>query len=1255
VLRTREIERSDQVLEASRVSILTVGTTKRKAENLGDESEEARRKRPHAAQPPIVGNRPILEFLISVNGVDNFLKARVLPDSGSNTFIMSDRFSLRSAVPKVQRDAPVPVSDFAGNIVKGIGEAFTVPILLQHGDHCTKESFEIGPLDDEIDLVLPWWWITKHKPSGWLEGKQVKFDHPSCLNKCTRHNANAFSIEYDPSILDLVKKGQQAPVSIMVISSTDKRNVMREIAKELPEKYHKYLRVFNPETAKELPRHRPWDHAIDLVEGADPKKLWGPIYALSERELQVLREYLDEMLATGKIRPSKSPAGAPILFVPKKEGRGLRLCVDYRGLNRVTIMNRYPLPLMDELRDRVAGSKIFSKIDLKSAYNLVRIKPGDEWKTAFRTRYGHYECLVMPFGLANAPATFQTMIQDILRDLIDMGVVAYIDDILVYAATVEEHDRLVGDVLSRLQEHGLAADIAKCQFGSRSIEFLGYVLSEKGVSMAQDKVKQVLEWEEPKNVKDVQSFLGFANFYRRFIEGFSRVCKPLTDQLKEGGKFCKWDSLCAQAFGELRRRFTEAPILRHFDPTLQAIMETDASDYAIGAILSQRFPDDDKIHPTAFLSKKMDSAQINYEVHDKELLAIVLAFKTWKRYLEGAKHQVLIYTDHKNLEYFSTTKILNRRQARWAQDLAEFDFKIIYRPGPQNGKADALSRRSEFRPLRGDSGENQPINTVLKKGQLEQPIRSTSYARRKEDQDLGGTLICSSLQIKRLRVEEFNEEFLNTIRTYIDKDDEYQAQLELVRTDKAQKGVTEENGLLYYKNRLWIPNDNELLQMVASAEHDSKVAGHFGQDKTLELLTRHFYWPKMEEWVGDYVRSCDTCQRNKSPRHAKYGLLHPLELAYSPWQSISMDFITQLPKSEGNTSVWVIVDRFSKMAHFIPLTEPATAENLAKIFVREIWRLHGLPSDIVSDRDSRFTSNFWQGVLTRLGIRPRMSTSFRPQTDGQTEKVNQSVELYVRTFCNYDQDDWTDLLPMAEYAYNNSITQGTGLSPFYTNYGFHPRTNWPTAEEAKNPASDAYVHYIKSVHELCGKGLEKARERMAKYYDQHRQEAPAYKVGDLVMLSGQNISTRRPSKKFANKLHGPFEVVKVLSRSAVRLSLPRRWRIHDVFHVTLLEPYRHAKVSGREKIDLGRVLEKAEDVVPSDEYYPLKIWDTGRKRRKGRVEIHYWIEWEGYPDKTDYTWEPMAHLRDSARAMELISKFHQENPEKLRHPDVGAV
>jgi hypothetical protein len=494
-------------------------------------------------------------------------------------------------------------------------------------------------------------------------------------------------------------------------------------------------------------------------------------------------------------------------------------------------------------------------------------------------------------------------------------------------------------------------------------------------------------------------------------------------------------------------------------------------------------------------------------------------------------------------------------------------------------------------------------------------------------------------------------EFLEWLRTKTGNDEVYQTQLRLSREGKEHKGVSIEGDLLYFKNRLWIPEDNELRQYVATNDHDSKVAGHFGQDKTLELMTRHFFWPEMDKWVMDYVRSCDICQKNKSPRHARYGLLQPLELAYTPWSSISMDFIIELPESNGYSSIWVIVDRFTKMAHFIPLKKPATAENLAKVFVREVWRLHGLPSDIVSDRDSRFTSDFWQGVLTLLKIRPRMSTSFRPQTDGQTEKVNQSVELYVRTFCNYEQDDWRDLLPLAEYAYNNSVTTGTGLSPFYANYGYHPRTNWPTKEEVKNPASEVYVHYVKSVHELCKEGLEKARKRMARYYDLHVKEAPAYKVGDLVMINGKNISTRRPSKKFDHKLHGPFKIVKCLSRSAVRIELPKRWRIHNVFHVSLLEPYRQATVSGREMLNLDRILEETEDVIPSDEYLPSTIHDSARKRRKRVLQVCYWVEWEGYPDTRDYTWEPYEHLHDSIRAHQLLVQFHRDNPTKPRHPE----
>jgi hypothetical protein len=353
------------------------------------------------------------------------------------------------------------VHDFAGRIVPGVGAAFTFPWTINHGNHWSRESFEIGPLEDGIDLILPFWWLCKHKPAGFFEG-QLRFDDAYCEQKCTKEAAQEFSIEYDSSILEIADYDISAVCYIGTIVKTNQGPEIKDIRSVLPERYHKYINVFLPETARELPPHTVYDHAIDLKEGTQPP--WGPIYALSETELKALREYLDEMIKMGKIRPSKSPAGAPILFVPKPHGRGLRMCVDYRGLNKVSIMNRYPLPLMNELRDRVQGSKWFSKIDLKGAYNLVRIKKGDEWKTAFRTRYSHYEYLVMPFGLANAPATFQAMMQEILRDLLDHGVVVYIDDILIYSESESQHELLVSEVLRRLQEHGLAGAIDKSEF-----------------------------------------------------------------------------------------------------------------------------------------------------------------------------------------------------------------------------------------------------------------------------------------------------------------------------------------------------------------------------------------------------------------------------------------------------------------------------------------------------------------------------------------------------------------------------------------------------------------------------------------------------------------------------------------------------------------------------------------------------------------------------------------------------------------------
>jgi len=447
----------------------------------------------------------------------------------------------------------------------------------------------------------------------------------------------------------------------------------------LPREYAQFKHLFRPEASEKMPPTRTFDYAIDLKEGSEPP--WGPVYPMSQYQLNTLKTYLDEMLAQGKIMHSQSPAGAPILFVPKPDGH-LRLCVDYRQLNKLTILDKSPLPLMSELRDRVAGTTIFTRLDLKDGYHLIRIREGDEWKTAFRTRYGQYEYKVMPFGLVNAPATFQCMMKKILPEFLDQGVVVYLNDILIYSKTHAEHVAMVKKVLSRLMEHQLAVSIKKSEFHVKALEFLGYIVATDGVTMSMRKVDSIRKWKAPRSVKEVQIFLGFANFLK--------ICKPITETLKGDKQKFSWGREQNIAFEKLKQRFTTAPILAHFYPERETGIKNNTRDFALGAILSQF--QDKRLHLVAFHSRKLNSAERNYEIHDKELLAILEAFMEWKHYLYGADKPITVYTDHQNFQHFLTTKKWNQRQIRWAQWLAAFNFKIIYRPGSRSGKPDALSR-----------------------------------------------------------------------------------------------------------------------------------------------------------------------------------------------------------------------------------------------------------------------------------------------------------------------------------------------------------------------------------------------------------------------------------------------------------------------------------------------------------------------------------------------------------------------------------
>jgi hypothetical protein len=1175
----------------------------------------------------------------------------VLLDTGCSVPLISKTLTNDKNIPTLSHEKSIDIRNFSGNIVEGAGEHYTLPLLLQHRKHYTQEIFEVAPLEPGVDIFLPFWWIAKHAPQGAWDSEELRFSSPHCLTECTRAAISAFRLDLDEGVLT---SSEARIIGYVSAVGNDSSNPLREV----PPEFRQFVDIMGKEAADALPAHAPYDMKIELKEGESAP--WGPIYPLSELELETLREWLKEMLRTGKIRRSTSPAGSPILFVPKPNGRGLRLCVDYRGINRVTIPNRYPLPLMQELQDRTQGAQFFTKMDLKNGFHLIRIREGDEWKTAFRTRYGLYEFMVMPFGLTNAPATFQDMMNHVFRDIIDLGLLVYMDDLLVYAKTKPEHDEIVREVLSRLQANGLAVSAEKCVWGVTEVEFLGYIIGRDGIKMSAEKVEAVLEWKSPSSLTEVQSFLGFANFYRRFIQNYSQVARPLTELTKSSAKNWKWTAEAETAFNELKTRFTSAPILAHFDPQKPVIIETDASDFALGAVLSQR-DEENRLHPVAFHSRKFSPAEINYEIHDKELLAIVDSFKHWRRYCEGAVHQVQVFSDHQNLEYFTTTKVLNRRQARWAQELAGIDFKIFFRPGTQNGKPDALSRRSEYRPEKGGS-EDQPISTIL---------HPSHFSGRISAAGPGTIYICSGAQLGGIPARKWNEEFTKQVRMAGQEDNEYSKARKELEQEAAPAGpvlngsnaeeseavlpreeqrpgrkagiriLGLQDGLVYRKGLLWIPDNKDLIQKILESEHDTKVAGHMGQDKTIELIRRNFWWPKMDERIIDFVRSCTECQRNKTARHQPYGLLHPLELPYAPWQSLAMDFITDLPESESCDQLWVVIDRFTKMAHFIPLPKDGKkATDLAITFAREVWKHHGLPSDIVSDRDSRFTSEVWKEFLRLSGIRPRMSTAFHPQTDGQTERLNQTIEAYLRSFVGHEQNDWVSLLPMAEFAYNNSVTSGNGISPFYANYGFHPTATNPAAMGPLNPASKVYAHWMHVVHDQAKKGLELAQDRMRRYADPTRKKAPAYQSGDLVMLNGRNIQTRRPSRKLDHKNHGPFQIEKIISPLAVKLTLPRKWKIHDVFHVSLIEPYRQSE--HREPPNAAKVLREADDIEQSEEYDVDEVVASTKKGRR----VLYLVKWLDYPDRKDWTEEPFDNF--SAGGLEKLREFHRRNPAAVK-------
>ena len=1153
---------------------------------------------------------------------------RALIDSGA-----SDNFidpSIISVPPHLIQNLPQPITLqlFDGSTATSgqISQFISIPVTFPRGE-VQHLDFFFTTLHPHSPIVLGFSWLQEYNPN--IDWKTLTLHLPRPPSPSTPLG--------DRAILDTISTPRPAnPVNIQIIGaaafkllqqqgtpcfmlasrtilgdnapkpssmSPEERTIFDKI---VPPQYHDYTDVFAEREAEHLPPHRPYDHTIDLEPNTQPP--FGPIYSLSETELHALREYLNDNLRKGFIRPSNSSAGAPILFAKKKDG-SLRLCVDYRGLNRITRKNRYPLPLINDLLDRLQQAKIFSKLDLRAGYNNVRIASGHEWKTAFRTRYGSFEYLVMPFGMTNSPATFQHFMNDIFRDMADDFVVIYLDDILIFSFDPSKHEEHVRLVLERLRKYNLHVKPEKCQFHTTSTEYLGFIVSPEGIAMDSAKTRAIDTWPTPRTLKEVQSFLGFANFYRRFINDYSKIVRPLTDLTKKDTPF-QWTNPRQLAFDQLKAAFQTAPVLAHFNPTEPLILETDASDFAISGILSQLKSPDNDLHPIAFHSRSMTAPERNYDIHDKELLAIVECFHHWRHYLEGAQHRIEVFSDHENLKHFRQKRLLNRRQARWSEFLETFDFHINHRAGRLATKADALTRRPDLYPRGPHHPDNDPtqLRTLLQPKHLQANLI------------LDFTVLQSQLT-DAAEHDEFTQTQISTLRNHPDQ------------APTTNPYSLDPHGHLLYHNQLYVPDHQNLRLLITQTFHDHHLHGHPGIKKTMQLIRRRYNWPKLEDFVTSFVKSCQQCRRAKSPRHKPYGPLRFLPIPERPWSSISMDFIEGLPLSEGFDSILVIVDRLTKMALFIPTHKTLTTPQLARLFIEHVFSKHGTPQDIVSDRGRHFISRFWATLCNALHIQSNLSTAYHPETDGQTERVNQILEQYLRIYTNYQQDDWCELLPLAEFAYNNTPHTATGVSPFFANKGFHPLLSISPPDPSSPLAADVANDLISLQHYLQDQ-LATTIQQYERHTAHRRSPIPEFKVGDLVWLDSRNIRTKRPMKKLDHKKLGPFPITEVVSTHARRLGLPIALKqIHNVFHVSLLEPHTTNPFPTR-NLDPPPPIEIENDL----EYEVENILDSRYNKRRRRLE--YFVQWQGYDEPS---WEGAHNL---THAPELLTHFHQRYPHK---------
>ena len=1098
----------------------------------------------------------------------------VMVDPGATHNFISLGTVAATGVP-VERSVDFGVSLGNGETIKGEGICREVRIHLDGGLEVVEDflPLQLGSSDvilgvawlEKLGMVLTDW--KKQIMKFEVKGEPVTLTgDPSLIHaqvslkvmkKMLRQNSSGFLVECNAMKVDSQLPGEE-------------EKTVELIPPFVTPVLEQFGSIF--EVPCELPPARGHEHAINLKAGSNPVSVRP--YRYPQHQKDEIERLIAEMLAAGIIKPSTSAYSSPVLLVKKKDG-SWRFCVDYRALNKETVPDKYPIPVIEELLDELYGATVFSKLDLRSGYHQILVTPEDTHKTAFRTHDGHYEFLVMPFGLMNAPSTFQSLMNNIFRPYLRRFVLVFFDDILVYSPSQEEHLQHLELVLRALEQHKLFVNKKKCEFGKQIIGYLGHIISAQGVEVDAAKVKNMLDWPQPKTLRDLRGFLGLTGYYRKFVAGYASIARPLTEQLKKD-QF-GWNTEAEAAFEQLKQAMASPPVLAMPNFNQPFVIEADASGFGIGAVLLQ------KERPIAYFSKLLGTRAQHKSVYEKELIAICLAILRWKPYLLG--RHFIVRSDQQSLRFLTQQREVNHDYQKWVTKLLGFDFEIQYKAGCSNRVADALSRKQE-----GEVVLNSLISTPLVSWEI-------------------------------LEDEISKDPVLQALRT------------DLITQQREHPGFGVVDNRIVYKGRIVIPQTSVFCEKLLYEFHDSATGGHAGELKTYLRLATEWYWMGMRKAVADYVRRCATCQQNKAIQLSPAGLLQPLPIPLQIWSEVSMDFVEGLPLSGGYNAVLVVVDRLSKYAHFLGLRHPFDAFKVAGLFVKEIVRLHGFPISIVSDRDKIFLSTFWREMFRLHGTDLKRSTSYHPQTDGQSEIVNKGLETYLHCFIGGKPKSWAKWLHWAEYSYNTSPHCSTKISPFKAVYGRDPHVlmHINRGDTAVDSLEELLLERNAMLDELRFQ-LVKAQQVMKSRADGKRRDE-AFAVDDWVYLKlqpyRQKSLARRPFDKLAARYYGPFRITQKIGQVAYRLQLPDSATIHPVFHVSQLKrTVMNTPVSPSIPPQLTPELEL---VVEPEDVLEVRHVKVGNSSRQEAL-----IKWKTLPD-FEATWEDVVTLAN------VFPSFHLED------------